>query len=206
VVVCSLLLTASGFRAQAGSSQKGTQRQSAAKSTPPPPPQQKKRKGPEQQHEGEEDDTPDLTEILQSFELPEAQLVFSFEELYKATSMRKTKVKLTGWMLVMSKLAEIQLESALSAASELEEKQAHVEKLTQQVEKLKHTINQQQSVIQGIQGLLQHSGPATTTTTTTRQGPLVILLRHRVPPIGSTPCEGGGSPPTHTTTFTHKGH
>jgi len=75
------------------------------------------------------------------------------------------KVKLTGWMLVMSKLAEIQMESALSAADELEEKPAHVEKLTQQVEKLKQknkklsdTIDQQQSVIQGIHGLLQQSG------------------------------------------------
>lgn len=74
------------------------------------------------------------------------------------------KVKLTGWMLVMSKLAEIQMESTLTAADELEEKQAHVEKLTQQVEKLKHknkklsdTIDQQQSVIQGIQGLLSSS-------------------------------------------------
>ena len=77
------------------------------------------------------------------------------------------KVKITGWMLVMSKLAEVQLESALSAADELKAKQAHVEKLTQQVEKMKQkntklseTINQQQSVIQGIQGLLQQSGPA----------------------------------------------
>jgi len=77
------------------------------------------------------------------------------------------KVKLTGWMLVMANLAEVQMDSALTAAGELEEKQAHVEKLTQQVEKLKQkntklsdTINQQQSVIQGIQGLLQQSGPA----------------------------------------------
>jgi len=76
------------------------------------------------------------------------------------------KVKLTGWMLVMSKLAEIQMESALTVADELEEKQAHVEKLTQQVEKLKQknkklsdTIDQQQSVIQGIHGLLHQSGP-----------------------------------------------
>jgi hypothetical protein len=46
------------------------------------------------------------------------------------------KVKLTGWMLIMSKLAEIQMESTLTAADELEEKQAHVEKLTQQIDKL----------------------------------------------------------------------
>jgi len=37
----------------------------------------------------DQDDTIDLTQILQSFELPETQLEFSFEELYKATSMRK---------------------------------------------------------------------------------------------------------------------
>ena len=37
-----------------------------------------------------QDDTTNLTEILQSFELPDAQLEFSFEELYKATTMRKT--------------------------------------------------------------------------------------------------------------------
>ena len=60
----------------------------------------------------------------------------------------------------MSKLAEIQMESAPTATGELEKKQAHVEKLTQQVEKLKHTVNQQQSVIKGIQGLLQKSEPA----------------------------------------------
>jgi len=32
--------------------------------------------------------------------------------------------------------------------------------------------------------------------TTTLQEPLVILLRHRVPPINSTPCEGGIHPVT----------
>jgi hypothetical protein len=37
-----------------------------------------------------QDDAIDLTEILRSFELPETQLEFTFEELYKATSMRKT--------------------------------------------------------------------------------------------------------------------
>jgi len=36
-----------------------------------------------------QDDT-DLTEILRSFELPEGQLEFSFEELFKATTMHKT--------------------------------------------------------------------------------------------------------------------
>lgn len=79
------------------------------------------------------------------------------------------KVKLTGWMLVMCKLAEVQLESTVTAADELEEQREKVEKLTQVVEKLKQkntklsdTISQQQSVINGIQGLLQHSGTAPT--------------------------------------------
>ena len=67
----------------------------------------------------------------------------------------------------MSKLAEVQMESTLTAADDLEEQREKVEKLTQVVERLKQkntklsdTISQQQSVIKGIEGLLQHSGPA----------------------------------------------
>jgi len=93
--------------------------------------------------------------------------VFSFEELCKATSMSKTNVKLTDWMLVMCKLAETQMESVLSATDEQKE---HIEKLVKQVDKLKlknttltETINQQQSVISGIQGLLQKSDTTATT-------------------------------------------
>ena len=41
-------------------------------------------------------DGPDLTQILQSFNLPESQLEFSFEELYKATTMSKTVSQLWG--------------------------------------------------------------------------------------------------------------
>jgi len=83
-------------QSQGGPSQK---QQSASKHTSAA----KKRKHDDQGEEKEEEDGYDLTEILRSFELPEGQLEFSFEELYKATSMSKTKVKLTGWMLVMSK-------------------------------------------------------------------------------------------------------
>jgi len=71
-------------------------------------------------------------------------------------------VKLTDWMLVMCKLAETQMESVLSETDE--QQQQHIEKLEKQVNKLKlknttltETINQQQSVISGIQGLLQKS-------------------------------------------------
>jgi len=69
----------------------------------------------------------------------------------------------------MSKLAEIQMESTLTATDELEEQREQNEKLKQVVEKLKQkntkltdTISQQQSVIKGIQGLLQHSGTTPT--------------------------------------------
>jgi len=43
-------------------------------------------------------------------------------KLLPAIAVCLQKVQLTGWMLVMSKLAEVQMESALTAAGELEEK------------------------------------------------------------------------------------
>ena len=71
-------------------------------------------------------------------------------------------VKLTDWMLVMCKLAETQMLLAMSSADEQQER---IEKLEKQVDKLKlkntqlsSTIEQQKSVITGIQDVLQHSG------------------------------------------------
>ena len=67
-------------------------------------------------------------------------------------------VKLTDWMLVMCKLSEVQMSSKLDAvADEVEPRKEQLQKLVDEKQQQQETIEQQKSVISGINALLKES-------------------------------------------------
>jgi hypothetical protein len=68
------------------------------------------------------------------------------------------KLKLTDWMLVMCKLSEIQMSSKLDAvADEVEPLKEQLQKLADENKQQQETIDQQKTVISGINALLKES-------------------------------------------------
>ena len=64
------------------------------------------------------------------------------------------KLKLTDWMLVMCKLSEVQMSSKLDAVADVKEQ---LQKLVDENKQQQETIEQQKSVISGINALLKES-------------------------------------------------
>jgi ribosomal silencing factor RsfS len=68
------------------------------------------------------------------------------------------KLKLTDWMLVMCKLSEVQMNSKLDAvADEVDPQKEQLQKLVDEKKQQQETIEQQKSVISGINALLKES-------------------------------------------------
>jgi hypothetical protein len=68
------------------------------------------------------------------------------------------QLKLTDWMLVMCKLSEVQMSSKLDAvADEAEPLKEQLQKLVDENKQQQETIEQQKSVIYGINALLKES-------------------------------------------------
>ena len=73
-------------------------------------------------------------------------------------SLAVQKLKLTDWMLVMCKLSEIQMSSKLVAvADDVEPLKTQLQKLGDENKQLHETIDQQKSVIAGLNALLKES-------------------------------------------------
>ena len=68
------------------------------------------------------------------------------------------RLKLTDWKLVMCKLPEIQMSAKLDAvADEVESLKEQLQKLADENKQQKETIDQQNTVISGINALLKES-------------------------------------------------
>jgi hypothetical protein len=68
------------------------------------------------------------------------------------------KLKLTDWMLVMCKLSEVQMSDKLKAvAEEADPLKEQLQSLVDENKQQKETIEQQKSVISGINALLKES-------------------------------------------------
>jgi len=68
------------------------------------------------------------------------------------------KLKLTDWMLLMCKLSELQLSEKMKAVSdEVEPLKEQLQKLADENKQQQETIDQQKTVISGINALLKES-------------------------------------------------